>query len=445
MNAFVPFTKNNEHHEDHLTRGFLLLLKYSPAVFYSFYDYVQQEYSKLELGANPKPEMANLFTQDLDYQIETQKGCREASGYLNPNLLSILITDEALEIEKEVGSSNRQAVYDGIVKLEPDWTFIIENKPDHDKVWEDQLSPGKFLSEEINEKERYLVRKPVVLQWREIFNRLNYIKCSDIERLFIKDFQDFIFRTYPTLFPYETFKQCKKNINLLDFRIEKMLKEIVNESEQNCVQEQAGWAKKIKLNNEYINQVDYRATDKGLRLYLFYGISVHRSKNLFNFLKNSIDKKIDILPLKSEDSGWKPDFFIKIADAYGREIVTLCCKNAREQDFVKYWTENIGQIGQKNIDEEFRSFIENLKSQQFIDSDICTELNLGNRTKVSIMPAVSFQYDFSFADLYSLEKSKELEAKVVKITKEGLSVVDKANDFEKLIKDQYKEPIAAVR
>ena len=46
MNAFIPYEKNNEHHEDHLTRGFLILLRYSSAVFYMFYDYLREEYLK---------------------------------------------------------------------------------------------------------------------------------------------------------------------------------------------------------------------------------------------------------------------------------------------------------------------------------------------------------------------------------------------------------------
>jgi len=436
MNAFSPFTKNNEHHEDHLTRGFLLLLKYSPSVFYSFHDYVKQEYYKFK--TKDQPDMESLFINELKFEITTQVGCKKASNYLNSKLLSILITDETLKIDTEISNSERKAVYDGIVSLNEDWTFIIENKPFNSKVWEEQLSPGKILSNEIKEQEVVLVESPIILEWREIFKRLNYIKCSDVEKIFINDFNEFVFKNYPTLFPYETFEQCKENKDLLHFRIKELLEEIImdekNVPEENKrVKYHHPWAWSVKLNNEYINEIGYAPHDSGVSLHFCYGFTVPLSKKFFNFSKNNINKNLQNL----SNNLWKFDFHIRIADSYGREIISFSCKSGYESDFIDYWGKNTAKIGQINIDEKFNNLIEEFKALPFILN--FEEHDWGNRKIVRIMPSAMFIYDFKFKDLYSFEKTKTLKKKFIEKSREGLSIVDKEEDFDKIVKDKYYE------
>lgn len=442
MNAFSPFSNIDGHHENNLTRGFLLLLKYSSSVFYSFHDYVKQEYSKLNL--DDKPDMESLFTQEVKYEITTQVGCETASNYLNSKFLSILITDETLEIDKKVDNSDRKAIYDGIVSLNEDWTFIIENKPFHGNVWEGQLSPGKKLSEKIRQGEIKLISKPIVLRWREIFKRLNYIKCSDVEKVFIIDFYDFVFKNYPTLFPYETFEQCKENTDLLNFRIRKLLEEIVKDEknvpeENKRVKYHHPWAWSVKLNNEYINEIGYVPYNSGVSLHFCYGFTVPLSKNFFNFLKNNTDKKFKNL----SNNRWKFYFHIRIADSYGREIISFSCESGRECDFIDYWVKNIDKIGQINIDDNFKNIIEELKSLPFIVSS--NEPDWGNRKILRIMPSTVFRYDFEFKELYDFEKAKTLQENFIAKSREGLSIVNKEDEFDKIIKDKYQEQLTIVK
>jgi len=57
-------------------------------------------------------------------------------------LLSILLTDTCFDQHVTVARSERGARYDGVIAYPPDWVFIIENKPRHNDVWKEQLSPA---------------------------------------------------------------------------------------------------------------------------------------------------------------------------------------------------------------------------------------------------------------------------------------------------------------
>lgn len=430
MNVFIPYQKNNEHHEDHLTRGFLLLLKYCPSVFYSFYDYVREKYHGLVFDES-KRSLDNLFSTDFEAEITTQIGCEKAKNYLQENILSILITDESLEnTTNKLNSNDRCAIYDGIISINNEWTFIIENKPYNQNVWEQQLSPGGKLYNEIQEKQLNLVSRPVQLQWKEIFKRLNNLKCTNFEKIFIQDFCDFVFRNYPTLFPYETFKQCGKNRQLLDLRIEKLLKSITCDG---VVEYHSNWANTIRIHKECINQIDYRPSDEmnTINLYFAYGTTIPTSKNLF---KNCSLNKIKTL------NGFNYKFQIRIADSYGRQIASIFCKQDRIEEFINYWQKNLIKICQTPADYFFNMVKEEFQDLSFLEEVDLESLqsSIGNRRIVRIMPQIDLIYEFPLQEIYKLEKEGNLEEEFIKKSREGLSIVNCENAFDNFLLPQFR-------
>jgi len=430
MNVFMPYQKNNEHHEDHLTRGFLLLLKYCPSVFYSFYDYVREEYEQLECQ-ELKYALGNLFLTDFETNITTQVGCKKAIDYLQQNVLSILITDENLEnAPNKLNNDNRYAIYDGIISINNEWTFIIENKPYNQNVWEKQLSPGGKLYEIINEEQINLVSKPIQLQWKEIFKRLNNLKCTNFEKMFLQDFYDFVFRNYPTLFPYETFKQCGNNRQLLDLRIEKLLKYITYDG---VVEYHSNWANTIRIKKECINQIDYRPSNEmdTIDICFFYGTTIPTSKNLF--LNSELS---NIKTLK----GFHYQFNIKIADSYGRHIYSILCKKDCIDEFINYWQKNPDKICQTPVD-----YFLNMVEKEFQGLSCLDKIDLenlksiiGNRKIFRIMPQIDLIYKFPLEEIYKLEKEGRLEAEFIKKSIEGLSIVNCEDAFSNLLQPQFK-------
>lgn len=440
MNAFIPYEKNNEHHEDHLTRGFLILLRYSSAAFYMFYDYLREEYLK-KITDDSEPTLENLFLSHPTYDITTQVGCEQAKDFLNSKILSILITDERIKLNKAVSCSERRAVYDGVIALNNDWTFIIENKPAHCNVWEEQLSVGKILGNYIINDDYYLVKFPVVLTWREIFKRLSNLKCSNIEKMLITDFQDFVFINYPELFPYEKFNQCKLNRQLLDLRIEKLLQSFIDDNEnKKIISYQTNWANKIILNYDCINQIDYRPVleNKSIAIFFAFGFKVSQSRAFIDCVNLSKLEKL---------SDYDKQLKIRIADSYGREIYSIYVKKGAEIEFINYWKEHKMSIGQKSTSDFYNNLLQGLCKLSFLqqfDQDELVESIGKNRKQIRIMPAMNMEYNFSLNDVYEFEQNNILERKFIDKTLQGLSIVQKEEEFKKLLKRQYKEDMVKI-
>lgn len=428
MNIFIPYEKNNEHHEDHLTRGFLLLLKYSPAVFYMFYNYVFEQYY------DEKIFLDNIYNEELNYKLVTQVGCEKAINYTNNNILSILITDETkdLKLNSDVHCSERTAIYDGVISINDAWTFIIENKPCYENVWENQLSVGQGLGKYIKENGINLIPRPVMLTWREIFKRLANLECSNFEKLFINDFLDFVFNNYPEMFPYEKFKQCKNNRHLLDLRIEKLLKTIVNRQNEQIVEHHSNWAYTIRYATNFINQIDYRPVIENnyISIYFCFGLNVPKSKNFFNEI--NIDELLKL-------NNYSRNLNIRITDSHGRTVYAIDCKNGYEGKFIQYWKDNIQEIGQAptfdillRIEEKYLKldFLEEIDIDNFKD-------RVGNRTILRVSPVLDLEYCIDFETIYNLEAKGQLEQEIVNRTIDGLKIVGDDKNFITLLNPKY--------
>ena len=435
MNIFIPYEKNNEHHEDHLTRSFLILLKYSSAVFYMFYNYISEECYKEQIY------LANLYNEELKYNITTQIGCEKAINYTNNNILSILITDrtENLNIKSNVHCSDRTAIYDGVISINENWTFILENKPFSGNVWENQLSVGLKLGEYIKDKNLNLISKPIILTWREIFKRLANLECSSIEKLLIGDFLDFVFNNYPEMFPYEKFKQCKSNRHLLDLRIEKLLKNIVSDTNKERVDHHSNWAYTIRYETMYINQIDYRPVleNSCISIYFCFGLNVPKSKNFFS--------NINIAKLSNMDEYHK-FLNIRITDSRGRTVYAIDCVQGLENEFIQYWKDNIQDIRQYDTSDILSEIEKKYLQLEFIKKFNIDDLKekIGNRTVLRILPVLDMEYCIDFETIYRLEVKGQLEQEFVNKTIEGLKFVGDDKDFISLLNSKYQSNLVSV-
>ena len=89
LNCFNAYNNKELHHEDQLTRAYLILLKYSFHTFSAFLSYVQQE----NINDEHKINFLNLL-EDENWNFETQR----SNPNIHTNLLgSILMTDQNLE------------------------------------------------------------------------------------------------------------------------------------------------------------------------------------------------------------------------------------------------------------------------------------------------------------------------------------------------------------
>lgn len=254
LNIFHPYLSKPLNHEDQLTRALLILIRSSKLIETAFLKLVRDAMHDLNIKELP-PSLFEISAGCIS--IETQKHSMSKSKLQTESgrLVSIIITDKRLEIEHRVNRSDRNAVYDGFIRCEPDWVFIIENKPDHNNIWVNQLSSSFSENYEIEET-------PVLLTWADIISCFTTMQNNgllfDAASILVDDFLAYINEYFPELNPYSKFRMCKGIPQLLDKRCVM----IMEQSEIGPVEYHRGW-------HHYIDLSKLRFRNKNL-----YGIKM---------------------------------------------------------------------------------------------------------------------------------------------------------------------------
>jgi hypothetical protein len=105
--------------------------------------------------------------------------------------------------------------------------MVIENKPRSGNVWFGQLNPSRQNLAD----DTIVYSNPTVLEWKEIIKQLSHLltvpTISGYEKIMIEDFLSYTDENFPFLNPYDSFHQCKRNPELLNRRINNLLKSIL--------------------------------------------------------------------------------------------------------------------------------------------------------------------------------------------------------------------------
>ena len=247
MNIFKFYENKPETHEDQLTRAFLLVLKYVNMAQATFVEMIRQEMIEKHCQEIVPPLVAN---ESWISQIETQKSSN-SMGRIEKEagrLVSIIISNKILDERVTVERSERTAIYDGFIKYEPGWLLIIENKPNYENIWLEQLNPN--ISENITIEE-----KCIALCWPDIIENFSSLLERDLvygsDRKLLEDFLDYSYSLFAWLNPYTKFGVYKDNEYLLNERC----KEIMRQLGMGEVGYHRGWHHYIQLNYGSVKQI----------------------------------------------------------------------------------------------------------------------------------------------------------------------------------------------
>ena len=418
MNIFNPYVSKDPGHEDHLTKAYLVLLKHSPHVFFSFFEYCR---SNLTVAGDEQALTVLDYLQD-DWIIETQKTNPDIE---TDGLLSVLITDENPHDNQFITPSDRNARYDGIITFGDKLTMIIENKPRSTNVWFDQLNPSKQnLHDEIK-----IYRNPVILYWKEIIKHLGFLRTistiSGFEKNMIDDFLAFVDEHHLYLNPFDRFSLCKGDSGLLNRRIENLLKSIVKDTD--IVDEQRRWGYIITLPFELIRMAglileNYNRNDNNwrLELSLTFGATQNLAKDLY---KSNPD--ISMLN-KLESEGWSLHNDFRVAKNAGNLVAFKSDMDLR--DYIQYWVENTDIIAQCKNQGKVKNLLNRLNSLGIInyDNERQKEMNKKyfdtNMQKLNICPGITLIYKIQSNTALELDNEKdELGVLLIKKLKQGLA------------------------
>ena len=194
---FNPFG-SLPRYEDRLTWAFLVVLAYDPHLRNFVRELVESRLPLRSTQSRQPWEPARVSTQSRGIDSSTNR------------LVSVLLTDTCIP-EVKVKWSDRIAVYDGVIEYPDGLTYIVENKPSHGHVSEEQLSPSRAsFSGEIDDV--LLHDSAICVEWSEVLEGFLKYTESNIpsfgSREIARDFLSFVEEVHPGLTPYRTFRLC---------------------------------------------------------------------------------------------------------------------------------------------------------------------------------------------------------------------------------------------
>jgi hypothetical protein len=424
LNYFNPYQSKTGEHEDQLTRAYLVLLKHSGHAFFTFVEYCR---SRHKTSGNEEP-ISIIDFLEQGWEIETQQGNPEIN---TKYLLSILITDSQIKTAaSSIQSSKRSARYDGIITFRSNLTMVIENKPRAGNVWFGQLNPAQQNLAE----DTIVYSNPAVLEWKEIIKQLNHLKTvptiSSYENIMIEDFLDYIDKKHPHLNPYDSFHQCKRDKELLNRRIENLLKAI--SSDEKLVKPHQG------RSLSYYIQTPYREIER-----ICLGLSGEGNESSINFglyfgdsqRQASAFYKSNPSTSHLQNTKWivRPNFHVAFMSS---NLVRF--ESEGSEHYLQFWKDNVEKICQQKK-EDVPEYLKWLVDEKVINMPKEAKAELKKKfydnamQTLNICPGFELNFTFNISEAEELDKSGELKFILAEKTKEGLRVVGR--DGHEFLKD----------
>tara|TARA_R110002049_G_scaffold183512_1_gene351465 strand:+ start:179 stop:1474 length:1296 start_codon:yes stop_codon:yes gene_type:complete len=391
LNYFNPYSSKQDHHEDRLTRSFLVLLKYSPACFSFFYESILQQNKNLPL-------LSSHINEDL--QFKTQVGSILFETEL---LLSILITNDILEPKRKIRPRDRGAVYDGVITIGNTISIIIETKPEKNHVWENQLCPSKnHLSEDVK-----IIDTPVVITWSSIIKWLNEFTNSNMfhytEKQVASDFLSLINSNFSYLNPFDRYAYCKCNTVLILKRTEHLLKSIVND--ETLVRHHLGWGYFIEtVSFGSIRKIGliYKPERKVLELSLYFGDTQGQAKAYY-------PTKVNIEKFRNKNWNVYGNFHLATVAS---NLVYFQTEDVNLQKYIDYWNIHGSNLKQIREHQKLINYLEILHLKGIIPrnaGDLQEKILNTNIKNVNVCPGVGFIFRYPIAKAEEMDMGAELQ------------------------------------
>ena len=332
LNVFIPYESKPLHHEDQLTRAFLILIRSIKLVEAVFLDLVEN--AMKTIGIEIRPATLSQKIGGLD-SVETQvwSGTKARLSTESGRLVSIIITDDKLDRKHRVERNDRTAVYDGFLKFKPDWVFVVENKPSHANVRIEQLSSAFNENFEIEPK-------PIGLTWSDIISRLSLLVSNslvqDAARVLLEDFLAYVDEFFPELNPFDKFRLCKGNVTLLERRCVT----IMEAAALGMVEYHRGWHYSIRLDNKRgVKEVALYPKSEpagawAVWLDIFPGDTLSQARSFYSSV--NVSKVTSLL-----DQKWRigPNFHV----AYRSSNIHWAETKINVSQYINYWQKQVKQ------------------------------------------------------------------------------------------------------
>ena len=397
VNLFNPFS--SPEYENRLTWAFLVFLKYDLSLQNFLRELVEsrlfpkyQEYSKTSW------EPANISTQTAGIGSSTDL------------LVSVLLTDISIQEKIKVEWSDREAMYDGVIKYPDRMTLIIENKPSHRDVKKKQLSPSRD-SFSGNIDQVVLHDSAICLEWAEVLEGVLEYADSDHasfgSRMMAHDFLSFVKNVHPEMTPYRTFKLCGDKEEALRRRTSSLLDVLARKK---GLESRDGWylfrpgkiAERVMIQVESGKlKVELAPADTVGQARCFYDVV---DRNAFLSLRGSHDWKVI------------PNLHFSFNSPSGSTHLVWSETTLGIQEYLDHFSDDKA-YGQRRADCTLLPLLDSWEREGFISLEKRTEIedkfiNTG-RTRINIIPGFSVSREWDLNTVIELEERGELEECII--------------------------------
>lgn len=213
LNFFDPNTDIPAHHENQLTRAFLVVLRMCPTA--------HQEWLSL---AAPHRKLYNL-ARPWGFDTQRWQMFEQAPEVTEPiEGISVIQAADAEATDATIQITDRSQVLDGLVRYGDDLLIVIETK------LAGRVSPRQAQYLNVHGAQVYFGGPVRAVDWRELLAAWSGLVESDIvtgaERSIIEDFLLYVERHFSRLGPFRTLSQCKENASRIKMRLKAVLDEI---------------------------------------------------------------------------------------------------------------------------------------------------------------------------------------------------------------------------
>jgi len=231
LNLYEPYERKGAHHEDALTRAFLLVLRGVPVAHAAWLHLVDKGH-RANAGSGVPP-LHELPAPSI--HMQTAKVPEEAE-----RVVSVVQTDEEVFRKTDASSSDRTQVLDAAIgygKL----AIVVENKPFHGDIWPEQLDVNVPEGVVHDERVATVTWKSIVAAWGRLVEAGH---LSPAENLILGDFLDYVEAHFPRLRSYSRVGLCGDSHERLRRRCKALLEAIAGPEH---VKYHRGWGWYINL------------------------------------------------------------------------------------------------------------------------------------------------------------------------------------------------------
>jgi hypothetical protein len=398
LNFFDSNTNIPAHHENQLTRAFLVVLRMSPAAHQVWLSLVAPQLKLYRLPRKP-----SFDTQRWKMMEEISEASEPIAG------ISVFQITDAKVIDKPIQITDRAQVLDGIVRYGDELLIVIETK----LAAPVSSRQAEYLN--VHGAQVHFDGHVKAVDWRDLLEAWSDLVESDVvsgtERALIEDFLIYVERHFPQLGPFRTLAQCRENA----FRIRMRLNAVLDQMAGGLTNPWLKLPQRATVDRAFL---EFNELSQRIQLVIYPADTLTQAKAFYT----RPDAVSGILSLRKDGWSVEPNFhFGHMASGF-----VWTTAEAQLEEYMAYWSKGIENT-RAVPREQWEGFWSKLVRQRFARSDGKEEFDLRftntNRSSATPRPGLKSAYRWSLSDARSLDDKGQFVTAVTRQLNTVLRVI----------------------